>query len=273
MSYPAEPGVRRSQRDYRLPFKLAVIGEVGRGELSYKQAQRRYGIPGRRTVLPWCRRYASHFVTFQAVEPTFPGTPAVEPSPEQRVKQLETQVREQTRLAAKERKNAQDLNLLLRTRWQVVKENHGIPLPKTSFRRPCPGWSAKNPAGRPLLWREPAGLYQRRQRQFRQASRDAQGRAQGRAVRTRLPRLATRKLRHKIAPLLRVRDGHCGRDALFALLRQHRLLVPQKRSYTKPLLVDQAVPLYNEERPHLALNYLNLSRSVLRIEQVKVEGE
>ena len=46
--------------------------------------------------------------------------------------------------------------------------------------------------------------------------------------------MGTRKLRHKIAPLLRVRDGHCGRDALFALLRQHRLLVPQKRSYTKP---------------------------------------
>ena len=144
MSYPVEPRVRRSQRDYRLPFKLAVIGEVGRGELIYTQAQRRDSIPGRSIVLPWCRRYASHFVTFQAVGPTFPGTaPAVEPSPEQRIKQLETQVREQTRLAAKERKNAQDLNLLLRTRRQVVKENDGIPLPKTSFRRPCPGWSAK----------------------------------------------------------------------------------------------------------------------------------
>ena len=42
---------RRSQRDYSLPFKLAVVGEVGRGELSYKQAQRRYGIQGRTTVL------------------------------------------------------------------------------------------------------------------------------------------------------------------------------------------------------------------------------
>ena len=42
---------RRSQRDYSLPFKLAVVGEVGRGELSYKQAQRRYGIQGRSTVL------------------------------------------------------------------------------------------------------------------------------------------------------------------------------------------------------------------------------
>jgi len=31
-----EPRVRRSQRDYSLPFKVAVVGEVGRGELSYK---------------------------------------------------------------------------------------------------------------------------------------------------------------------------------------------------------------------------------------------
>ena len=64
MQNSSEPRVRRSQRDYNLPFKLAVVGEVGRGELSYKQAQRRYGIQGRSTVLSWCRRYASHFVTF-----------------------------------------------------------------------------------------------------------------------------------------------------------------------------------------------------------------
>ena len=56
MENPLNARVRRSQRDYSLPFKLAVVGEVGRGELSYKQAQRRYGIQGRSTVLTWCRR-------------------------------------------------------------------------------------------------------------------------------------------------------------------------------------------------------------------------
>ena len=79
MQNPSETRARRSQRDYSLPFKLAVVGEVGRGELSYKQAQRRYGIQGRSTVLTWCRRYARQFVTFQAAGPTSPvGTPAVE---------------------------------------------------------------------------------------------------------------------------------------------------------------------------------------------------
>jgi transposase-like protein len=141
-----EPRTRRSQRDYSLPFKLAVVGEVGRGELSYKQAQRRYGIQGRSTVLTWCRRYATHFVTFQQAGLTSPGTaPAVDPTPEQRLKQLETALREQKHQYEKQLKDATDLNLLLRTMLQVVEEDHGIPLPKKSFRRPYPSWRATKP--------------------------------------------------------------------------------------------------------------------------------
>lgn len=144
MQNPSEPRERHSQRDYSLPFKLAVVGEVGRGELSYTQAQRHYGIQGRSTVLSWCRRYASHFVTSQAAGPTFPGTAlAVDPTPEQRIKALETQLREQKRLAAKQLQDAQDLNLLLRTMLQVEEEDHGIALPKKSFRRPFPAWRTK----------------------------------------------------------------------------------------------------------------------------------
>ena len=77
------------------------------------------------------------------------------------------------------------------------------------------------------------GLYQRRQRQARQAVRDEQVLEQVRAVRTKQPRLGTRKLRHLIRPLLRAQGVACGRDALFALLRQCGLLVPKKRSYTR----------------------------------------
>ena len=77
------------------------------------------------------------------------------------------------------------------------------------------------------------GLYQRRQRQTRQAVRAEQVLEQVRAVRTRLPRLGTRKLLHKIAPRLRAQGVACGRDALFTILRQGGLLVPKKRSYTK----------------------------------------
>ena len=128
----------------RFVEELVVRGEVGRGELSYKQAQRRYGIQGRSTVLTWCRRYATHYVTFQQAGPTSPGTaPTVDPTPEQRLKQLETALRDQKRQYEKQLKDAADLNLLLRTMLQVVKEDYGIALPKKSFRRPFPGWRTK----------------------------------------------------------------------------------------------------------------------------------
>ena len=144
MQDPEEKRVRRSQRDYSLAFKLAVVGEVARGELSKKQAKHRYGIQGRSTVLVWCRKYATHFTTFKEAGRIFPSQPlAVEQTPEQRIKQLETELREQKKQAAKQLKDAQDLNLLLRTMLQVVEEDHGISLPKKSFRRPFPSWSAK----------------------------------------------------------------------------------------------------------------------------------
>lgn len=48
--------VKRSQRDYTLAFKLSVVEEVEKGMLSYKQAQRKYGIQGRSTVLVLLRK-------------------------------------------------------------------------------------------------------------------------------------------------------------------------------------------------------------------------
>ena len=76
------------------------------------------------------------------------------------------------------------------------------------------------------------GLYQRRQRQAQQTVRAEQVLEQVRAVRTKLPRLGTHKLWHKITPRLRAQGMACGRDAWFTLLRQRGLLVPKKRSYT-----------------------------------------
>lgn len=49
--------VRRSQRDYTLGFKLSVVDQVEKGDLTYKQAHKHQGIQGRSTVLVWLRRY------------------------------------------------------------------------------------------------------------------------------------------------------------------------------------------------------------------------
>ncbi|MDE0536619.1 IS3 family transposase, partial [Tenacibaculum sp. L6] len=44
---------KRTQCDYNLGFKLAVVSQVEKGELTYKQAQKKYGIQGKSTVLVW----------------------------------------------------------------------------------------------------------------------------------------------------------------------------------------------------------------------------
>ena len=51
--------VNRTQRDYSLAFKLQVIYEVEKGELTWKQAQRKYEIQGNSTVLVWLRKHGS----------------------------------------------------------------------------------------------------------------------------------------------------------------------------------------------------------------------
>lgn len=50
-------GRKRTQRDYTLAFKLSVVSDVEKGNLTYKQAQGRYGIQGRSTVLTWLRKH------------------------------------------------------------------------------------------------------------------------------------------------------------------------------------------------------------------------
>lgn len=49
--------IKRTQRDYSLAFKLAVVDQVEKGEMTYKKAQEYYGIQGRSTVLVWLRKH------------------------------------------------------------------------------------------------------------------------------------------------------------------------------------------------------------------------
>ena len=52
-----DSGKRRSQRDYTPALKLSAVDQVEKGELSYKDSQRRYGIQGRTTALVWLRKH------------------------------------------------------------------------------------------------------------------------------------------------------------------------------------------------------------------------
>jgi transposase-like protein len=82
---------RRSQRDYNMGFKLAVVGQVEKGELTYKQAQKQYGIQGRSTVLNWLRKHGT-------LDWRYPGRRVsmsekkVSETPSQQIKRLEREL-------------------------------------------------------------------------------------------------------------------------------------------------------------------------------------
>lgn len=86
--------LKRTQRDYSLAFKLSVVDQVEKGELTYKQAQDKYGIQGCSTVLVWLRKqgnldWRKGTPFYHLGQTTMSTTPL---TPEQRIKELEQQL-------------------------------------------------------------------------------------------------------------------------------------------------------------------------------------
>jgi len=83
-------GRRRSSRDYNMGFKLSVVAQVEKGEMTYKQAQKAYGIQGRSTVLVWLRKHGN----LDWSKPTIHSmsNPKRKETPAQQIKRLEKQL-------------------------------------------------------------------------------------------------------------------------------------------------------------------------------------
>lgn len=82
---------KRTQRDYNLAFKLAVINQVEKGEMTYKQAQLTYGIQGKSTVLVWLRKHGSLDWRNPKVH-SMRNSPKAKETPAQKIKRLEKEL-------------------------------------------------------------------------------------------------------------------------------------------------------------------------------------
>ncbi len=115
---------KRTQRDYSLAFKLSVVDQVEKGEMTYKQAQAHYGIQGRSTVLVWLRKHGKlNWSDANAINRHLRGiimpTTKAEQTPEQRIKELEQEL-------AEEKLKAQFFEGVVK----VMKEDFGVSLTK-----------------------------------------------------------------------------------------------------------------------------------------------
>ena len=122
-----ESWTKRTQRDYTLAFKLAVVEQVEKGELSYKQAQAKYGIQGRTTVLNWLRKHGRMGWGNAASLAAMPIDKTPKPlTPEQQIKALQVQLAE-----------ANEKAQLFEAVLEVLKKDYGVrvvkkPLGKSS---------------------------------------------------------------------------------------------------------------------------------------------
>ena len=116
MSTSVTTSKKRSQRDYTFAFKLKVVEEVEKGHVTYKQAQKVYGIQGRSTVLVWLRKHGS-------LDWTLPNLHSLstekEKTPEQRIKELEAALAEE-----------KQKTLFLSTAIDIAEKQYGMVIRK-----------------------------------------------------------------------------------------------------------------------------------------------
>ena len=115
-----DTSIKRTQRDYTLAFKLGVVEQVEKGELTYKQAQARYGIQGRTTVLTWLRKHGRQGWGRAASSAAMPIDKNPTPlTPEQQIKALRVQLAQ-----------AQEKAKLFEAVLEVLKKDYGVSVVK-----------------------------------------------------------------------------------------------------------------------------------------------
>ena len=78
--------IKRTQKDYSMSFKLQIVQEIERGQLTVTEATKRYGIQCRKTVVNWLKKFGNFDWDNQ--------TPSNMPkSPDQKIMELEAKVK------------------------------------------------------------------------------------------------------------------------------------------------------------------------------------
>ncbi len=121
-----EQYVKRTQRDYSMSFKLSVVRQIERGEMTYIEATKHYGIQGQSTVRNWLLKHSQMDWCTLGTTTRKRNTSDMnkEPlTPEQRIKELETQL-----LAAQQKAQLFETMVeIIRTQYpkSLVKKSSG----------------------------------------------------------------------------------------------------------------------------------------------------
>jgi len=78
--------VKRTQRDYSMSFKLRLVAEIERGEISEIEAKKKYGIQSKSTIKNWVKNFGNLDRTYELKKRKMK-------SPEQQLLELEQQIK------------------------------------------------------------------------------------------------------------------------------------------------------------------------------------
>jgi len=121
--------VKRSQKDYSMSFKLSVVSEIERGEVSVTGAQRKYGIQGKATVINWLRKYG----TFDWENQTPSNMPK---SKDQKILELEQKIKlleKQKAFLEKQAENSDKKAIFFDMMVDMAEKEFNIPIRKNSL--------------------------------------------------------------------------------------------------------------------------------------------
>ena len=120
--------VKRTQKDYSMSFKLQVVQEIERGELTPTGAKRKYGVQARSTVTNWLRKYGNFDWQNQ--------TPSNMPkSPKQKLMELEQEVlllKKQKAFLEKQVDQADKKAIIFDMMIDLAEKEYNIPIRKNS---------------------------------------------------------------------------------------------------------------------------------------------
>ena len=129
--------IKRTQQDYPLSFKLAVVREVESGALGNRAAMRKYGIQGHGTITEWRRKYGTFDRDFQT-------SGSMSKTPQQKIFDLEQKVRlleKEKAFLEEEMINATDKANILDRLVALAEQEYSIKIRKNSL----PGQSEVTP--------------------------------------------------------------------------------------------------------------------------------
>lgn len=121
--------VKRTQKDYSMSFKLSVVSEIERGEISVTEAKQKYGIQGRTTVVQWLQKYGNFDWENQ--------TPSNMPkSKDQRIFELEQKIKlleKQKAFLEKQSENLDKKAIFFDMMIDMAEKEFNIPIRKNSL--------------------------------------------------------------------------------------------------------------------------------------------